>query len=154
MSYHIISCQVISCHVMSCQIMSYHAMSCHVMSGYLSISLSLSIYIYIYMRRIYTCPCWHGIPPRRAACWGLAAAGSRRGSSLHPVRIARIHYPRFAPRVGLGSKEIRTLSALRISKGWVRKDPNLGWRTGCNQWDRDPRPQLEPPDNQFRQVQY
>ena len=51
---------------------------------------------------------------------------------LHPVRIARIHYPRFVPRVGLGFKEIRTLSALKTSKGWVRKDPNLGLRTGCS----------------------
>ena len=50
---------------------------------------------------------------------------------VHPVRIARIRYPRFVPRVGLGFKEIHTLSALRISKGWVRKDPNLGLRTGC-----------------------
>ena len=50
---------------------------------------------------------------------------------LHPVRIARIHYPRSAPRAGLGFKEIRTLSARLISKGRVRKDPNLGLRTGC-----------------------
>ena len=47
------------------------------------------------------------------------------------IYIARIHYPRFAPRVGLRFKEVRTLSALRISKGRVRKDPNLGLRTGC-----------------------
>ena len=45
---------------------------------------------------------------------------------IHPVRIAITHYLKFVPRVGLGFKEIRTLSALRISKGWVRKDPNLG----------------------------
>ena len=50
--------------------------------------------------------------------------------ALHPVRIARIHSPRFVPRVGLGFKERRTLSALIISKGWVRKN-NLGLRTGC-----------------------
>ena len=57
---------------------------------------------------------------------------------IHPVRIARIHYPRFVPRVGLRFKELRTLSALRISKGWVRKDPNLGLRTGCmsSRWVR------------------
>ena len=57
---------------------------------------------------------------------------SSNATCLHPVRIARIHYPRFVPRVGLGFKEIRTLSALRVSKGWVRKDPNIGLRTGCN----------------------
>ena len=50
---------------------------------------------------------------------------------IHPVRIAIIHYPIFVPMVGLGFKEIRTLSALMISKGWVRKDPNLGLLTGC-----------------------
>ena len=56
---------------------------------------------------------------------------ARRGRAcVHPVRIARIHYPRFVPTVGSGFKEIRTLSALIISKGRVRKDPNLGLRTG------------------------
>ena len=49
---------------------------------------------------------------------------------LHPIRIAIIHYPRFVPRVGSGFEKIRTLSALRLSNGWVRKDPNLGLRTG------------------------
>ena len=50
---------------------------------------------------------------------------------LDPVRTARIHYPRFVPRVGLRSKEIRTLSAPRLSRGWVRKDLNLRMRIGC-----------------------
>ena len=52
-------------------------------------------------------------------------------AALHPVRIARIHNPRFVPRVGLRFKEIRTLSALRLSKGWVRKNLNLKMRIGC-----------------------
>ena len=51
-------------------------------------------------------------------------------SCLHLVRIARIHYPRFVPRVGLPRNLclIGSLTAaLRLSKGWVRKDANLGF---------------------------
>ena len=53
---------------------------------------------------------------------------------LHPVRIARIRCPRFVPRVGLPRNHLligSLTAALRFSKGWVRKDPNLGLRTGC-----------------------
>ena len=53
---------------------------------------------------------------------------------VHPVRIARIHYPRFVPRVGLPRNFLligSLTAALRFSKGWVRKDANLGLRTGC-----------------------
>ena len=46
---------------------------------------------------------------------------------IHPIPKARSPHPRFC------SRGIRTLSALRISKGWVRKDPNLGWGIGCRQ---------------------
>ena len=46
--------------------------------------------------------------------------------------------PRFVPRVGLPRNLFLTGSltaALRFSKGWVRKDANLGLRTGCTkQW--------------------
>ena len=55
-------------------------------------------------------------------------------SSLHPVRIARIRCPRFVPRVGLPRNLFligSLTTALRFSKGWVRKDANLGLRTGC-----------------------
>ena len=48
--------------------------------------------------------------------------------TIHPVRIARTHYPRFVPRVGLRFKEMRTLSALGLSKGWARKYLNLRMR--------------------------
>ena len=58
------------------------------------------------------------------------AAPRRPLSGIHPVLIPRIRCPRFVPRVGLHFKAIRTLSALRISKGWVREEPNLGMRIG------------------------
>ena len=47
-------------------------------------------------------------------------------SWTHPIRIRRIRLPRFVPRVGLRFKQIRTLSALRFPKGWVRKERELG----------------------------
>ena len=52
---------------------------------------------------------------------------------IHPVRIARKHYPRVVPRVGLPRNCLligSLTAALRCSKGWVRKDANLGLRTG------------------------
>ena len=42
--------------------------------------------------------------------------------------------PRFVPRVGLPRNRFligNLTAALRFSKGWVRKDANLGLRTGC-----------------------
>ena len=53
---------------------------------------------------------------------------------VHPVRIARFHVTRLLPRVGLPRNLLligNLTAALRLSKGWVRKDPNLGLRTGC-----------------------
>ena len=53
---------------------------------------------------------------------------------IHPVCIAIIRCPRFVPRVGLPRNLCLIVSltaALRFSKGWVRKDANLGLRTGC-----------------------
>ena len=53
---------------------------------------------------------------------------------LHPGRIARIHNPRFVPRVGLPRNLFligSLTAALRFSKGWVRRDANLGLRIGC-----------------------
>ena len=61
-------------------------------------------------------------------------------SAIHPVRIARIRCPRFVPRVGLPRSRFLTGSltvALRFSKGWVRKDQNLGLRTGCTSWEAE-----------------
>ena len=64
-----------------------------------------------------------------------------QGASSYPVRIVRIRLPRFAPRVGLPGDRFligSLTAALRLSKGWVRKDPNLGLRTGCippETWD-------------------
>ena len=51
---------------------------------------------------------------------------------IHPVRIARIHYPRFVPRVGLGFKEICTLSALIISKVGSEKTRILDCELGVH----------------------
>ena len=47
--------------------------------------------------------------------------------------MARFHVTRFAPRVGLPRNLLligSLTAALRFSKGWVRKDSNLGLRTG------------------------
>ena len=57
-----------------------------------------------------------------------------RTSCLQPVRIARIHCPRFVPRVGLPRNLFligSLTAAVRCSKGWVRQDANLGLRSGC-----------------------
>ena len=89
----------------------------YIYSRYIDIYLSLSLYIYIYM---YT---YNTIGSKSVRC--LASV------NIHPVRIARIRYARFAPRVGLRCKEMCTLSAQIISQGWVRKDTNLRLRTGC-----------------------
>ena len=57
-----------------------------------------------------------------------------RSVAIFPIRIARIHVTRFSPRVGL-TRQIYLIgnlsAALRFSKAWVRKDANLGLRTGC-----------------------
>ena len=68
---------------------------------YIYTSLSLSIYIYIY---------------------------------THMYMCTIFHVTRFSPRVGLPRNLFligSLTAALRLSKGWVRKDPNLGLRTGC-----------------------
>ena len=54
---------------------------------------------------------------------------------VQPVRIARFHITRFSPRVGLPRSLLligSLTAALRLSKGWVRKEANLGLRTGRN----------------------
>ena len=101
-------------------------------SVFLRISSCLVSYV-SFTLFIWFCDCLFSV--RRVVLGGSRAMPAEdqkcTSKGIHPVRIARIHYPRFVPRVGSGFKEIRRLSALRISKGWVREDPNLGLRTGC-----------------------
>ena len=56
----------------------------------------------------------------------------RMGSALHPVSITRFPLSRFSPGAGLLRIHFFTLSTLRFSRGWVRKDGNLVMETGCN----------------------
>ena len=75
-----------------------------------------------------------GFGSSRRAARSLRSGRGAGGGCVDPVRIARIHVTRLSPRVGLPRNLflIGSLSAaLRFSKGWVRKDPNLGLRTGC-----------------------
>ena len=53
------------------------------------------------------------------------------GAGIHPIPIARIPYPIFVPRVGLPRNLFLIGNGARFAKGWVRKDPNLGWEIGC-----------------------
>ena len=46
--------------------------------------------------------------------------------------ITRFPLRRFSPGAGLLRHPLFTLSALRFSRGWVRKDGNLLTETGCN----------------------
>ena len=109
---------------------------------YIYIYTYMCIHIYIY---IHTCMYLCMYTSQRSRHTGAALATPRRDPHdeasqavifyIHPVRIARIHYQRFVPRVGLPRNHLLTGSltvALRLSKGWVRKDANLGLRTGCS----------------------
>ena len=55
----------------------------------------------------------------------------RRLPMLHPVSITRFPLTRFSPGAGLLRNPFVTLSTLRFSRGWVRKDGNLLMETGC-----------------------
>ena len=50
---------------------------------------------------------------------------------LHPVSITRFPLSRFSQGAGLLRNPFFTLSTLRFSRGWVRKDGNLVMETGC-----------------------
>ena len=107
---------------------------------YLFSYLSMYIYIYIYVcilvlliiLLILLLPDRVAIVAFSEEAWQSKrlseVAGHRMPDRVHPVRIARIHYPRFSPRVGLPTKIhlIGNLTAaLRFSKGWVRKYRDL-----------------------------
>ena len=49
---------------------------------------------------------------------------------LHPVSITRFPLTIFSPGAGLLRNPFVTLSMLRLSRGWVRKDGNLLTETG------------------------
>ena len=53
---------------------------------------------------------------------------------LHPVSITRFPLRRLSPGAGLLRNPFVTLSMLRFSRGWVRKDGNLLTETGCTNW--------------------
>ena len=54
-----------------------------------------------------------------------------RTRRLHPVSITRFPLSRFSPGAGLLRNPFFTLSTLRFSRGWVRKDGNPLRETGC-----------------------
>ena len=65
------------------------------------------------------------------------AAGRGRWTTedhvIHPVSITRFPLSRFSPGAGLLRNPFFTLSMLRLSRGWVRKDGNLVMETGCRE---------------------
>ena len=77
---------------------------------YIHICVYVCIYIYIYIHREST------------------------ATGLHPVPITRLSLTRFVPRVGL-HRDLFLIgsltAALRLSKGWVRKNLNLVMGIGC-----------------------
>ena len=87
------------------------------------IFIQICIYIYIYV--------WVSVLARCSPHRALARLSPAR---VRPIRIPRIRLPRFVPRVGLPRKPLligNLTAALRLFKGWVRKDANVGLRTGC-----------------------
>ena len=93
----------------------------------------IHIYIYIHIIYIYIYGTHPTIATPPSVTWKPSFSAPHR-AVIHPVRIARIPYPRFVPRVGLPRNLFligSLTAALRFSKGWVRKDANLGLRTGC-----------------------
>ena len=52
-------------------------------------------------------------------------------STLCPVSVTRFPLRIFSPGAGLLIDPFFTLSTLRLSRGWVRKDGNLLMETGC-----------------------
>ena len=75
-----------------------------------------------------------GLPARsrRRFCWS-----SRRPacSSTRSATYTQFSYQEFAVQdlfQGLGCPEVICLIMTKISKGWVRKEPNVGMRIGCS----------------------
>ena len=66
----------------------------------------------------------HALRRRRHACRMLHY-------HLHPVSITRFPLSRFSQGAGLLRSPFFTLSTLRFSRGWVRKDGNHITETGC-----------------------
>ena len=105
---------------------------------YIYISLSLYIYIYIYTHFIYvcyytcifTCVCISYMNPRPAEY--TCITHNTYDTDVHPVSITIFPLRRPSPGAGLLRNLFVTLSMLRLSRGWVRKDRNLLTETGCN----------------------
>ena len=101
---------------------------------YICISLSLYIYIYIYIR-----PQVRSMRKlRRTWSTSLVAWTSRTSRPGSPPPAPRSHSKNSLSKIcskGWVAQKpslIGSLTAeLRFSKGWVRKDANLGLRTGC-----------------------
>ena len=138
---------------------SYHIILYHIiyiyiyMYTYTYIDIYTYIYIYYWVQRAY--PHQMSLVPRQPhRCYDVRVRASH---VLHPVRIARINPGHLDVSCRLAaactpsshSKNSATkicskgwvaqkpfligslTAALRFSKGWVRKDANLGLRTGC-----------------------
>ena len=103
------------------------------------------IYIYIYIfivcsQYIFASERWTPSEIDLGLCLAVFAGSEgkklfHRIGQIHPVRIARLRLPRFAPKVGLPRNRFlmgSLTAALRFSKGWVQKDANIGLRTGCS----------------------
>ena len=88
-----------------------------------SLSLSLYIYIYIFIHRPARV---HARPQGQAR-----EVGGAERETIRPVSITRFPLSRFSPGAGLLRNPFFTLSTLRLSRGWVRKDGNLVMETRC-----------------------
>ena len=93
---------------------------------YIYIYTHIHTYIYIYIYLVL-----HGSVLIIFFC-GVHRRDSR-GPALHPVSITRFPLSRFSPGAGLLRNPFFTLSTLRLSRGWVRKDGNLVMETGCSE---------------------
>ena len=89
------------------------------------------IYIYIYIKR----RCGRPLRERRGhdtrARQQRAPSPDATFKVIHPVSITRFPLSRFSPGAGCSGIHLFTLSTLRFSRGWVRKDGNLLMETGC-----------------------
>ena len=103
----------------------------------------------MHVSREYTwCHCVRGSPPRPCmrstnevtrhlrhrptTCRVIQLPFVLRSCELHLVSITRFPLSRFSPWAGLLRNPSFTLSTLRFSRGWVRKDGNLVMETGCS----------------------
>ena len=111
-------------------VQTFHTYTCVYIYIYTHVYISLSIHVYIYIYTLYV----FSLSWCHLECFGDARVcvdmnNQKVFKLLRPVRIARIHCPRFVSRVGLPRSLclIGSLTAaLRFFQGWVRKDTNLG----------------------------